>query len=130
MADMFFDDKFLPDLEEKVEALMDDYYRNQLIAYKIGEIDGIDVVVVNGKYISRTQDDGMNFVDASNDMSDTYVPDKTIYLDIDISSSDYPGLIVHEYTERFLRDKFGVNYEAAHKRANDMQYKFEFGDDD
>ena len=114
------------DLWNEILAIMPKEKPGKLPA-TLGTIDdGIKVIVVDGDEVKRDHD--MDFVEAGNDLElgqrgkDSYIPEKTIWLDDRIDPEDWRFNCYHEAAER-RKMAGGATYDQAHAHANKCEHE-------
>jgi len=120
-------------IEKDLEKIINDIlkieknYFNNLKPQEIGKIKNISVVLIDGDVVEKTID--MDFVEGNNDISNKtdkvkYIPDNTIWVDSNLDSKTYKYIMLHEYIERFIIERYGLDYETAHDIANHFEQLF------
>lgn len=123
----FLESKLMDNFEKE-------YINNNLQKLLLGEIkvgDGkgnittFKVISVNGDYIKLNMN--INFVEGGNGFVYDYIPKNELWVDNDIESKDYAPILLHELYEAILIRDYNLEYEKAHKMANELEKQFRLG---
>lgn len=109
----------LDKLWEKILSI--DIQTNPPLPKIIGELDNINVVLVNGDLIKKKY--FMDFVEGGNDMAYNWMPKNQIWIDNNMSPKVMPHIIYHEFLERYLMKNKNMSYDDAHNIANKYEKK-------
>jgi hypothetical protein len=82
-----------------------------------------DVVIkiVDGDAVKTKYE--MDFVEGGNGERYSFIPDKEIWIDGNIDSSQHFPIILHEMIERTLMKHMGLSYDEAHEICNAVEKK-------
>ena len=89
--------------------------------YYLGKKEGLDVWIVNGKYIRRKI--LSEFLYGGNDRVYNFIPEGEIWIDGSTDSIEAQFTMRHEIVERNLMAEKGLNYDEAHKLASEDEKK-------
>jgi hypothetical protein len=112
------------DIEYAIRSVhtLEKNYFNELLKQKIGEIEGISIFLVDGDVVEKKVD--MDYVEGGHDLVYDWIPEKEIWIDSNLDSDTFKYIILHEFIERSIMEKFNLDYETAHKIANTCEKKF------
>jgi hypothetical protein len=82
------------------------------------DANGNKIMLVNGDEVKKKF--SMDFVEGDNDLHSQFIPKGEIWVDANVGAHEFDNIIAHETTERRLMDE-GMNYEQAHKLANERE---------
>lgn len=81
---------------------------------------GVVVWLVNGRLVRSVFD--IEFTEGGHDLVYGYVPEKEVWVDNDVFTSERPYVLLHELFERSLMAK-GLDYLGAHRRASRLEWR-------
>ena len=113
------------DIDPEITALCEKIIPAVTVCLSKGDscnIEGINVFLVDGDKIKIKYD--LDFVEGGNDAIYNYIPANTLWIDKNLDKHEYPFIILHEFVERYLMKKYGLEYNDAHDLANHYEKKF------
>jgi hypothetical protein len=92
-----------------------------LFKVNIGELP-ISVFVVNGRYVREHFH--LCYTEGGNDKAYDWMPAQQIWYDSALIETEYPAILLHEFSERCFMDLDGDDYKQAHKKANVIEWAY------
>ena len=106
--------------QECVAAIPSTHPAEQALPCLVGVIDGgIKVYIVDGDKVKLIHD--ADYVEGGSGERFPFIPKNEIWLDDRIVITDLQYILIHEATERRLMANEGLDYYAAHERANGVE---------
>ena len=86
----------------------------------IGNAGNVKIYAVNGDYVKEHYD--MDFVEGGNDKRyPDFIPSNEVWVDINLDKHEWPFVAYHEFVERDIMIKYGMEYDNAHDIANELE---------
>jgi hypothetical protein len=121
---------------DEIKKVEKEFKSKQFIKIPYGKFDDIDIYLVDGDYIMKkpiypdfTQGgNGQIYgVKAKEEGKPKFIPEKEIWIDINMDSKEYPFIILHECLEMKLMES-GIRYDqdntCAHPISNEVEQFF------
>jgi hypothetical protein len=112
---------------DEIVSIDKKFKSEQFIKIKYGQIDNISLYLVDGDYIMKhvypdfTQGgNGQIYgIKAKEEGKPKFIPEKEIWIDINMDSREYSFIILHEYIEMKLMES-GLRYDEDNKSSHEI----------
>jgi hypothetical protein len=88
---------------------------------ELGEIVGYRVYIVNGEEIRDRYD--VDWTTGGSEARYSYIPKSEVWIEDGMHPNDFFPTVVHEFVEMWYMEHKGLDYGAAHDKANEKEIK-------
>jgi hypothetical protein len=89
------------------------------LKFPVDQLDGVALYLVEGDWVKERF--LMDFVEGGHDKVYDFIPSKEVWVDHSMEPANWPFIAFHELVERHLMEHDGLDYDAAHNRANNLE---------